>query len=53
MATLREENRKLRQLVATNNDEIGMLKKSNDDTIARIGQLSKKLKQEQDKALER
>ncbi len=39
--------------MATNNDEIAALKKSSDDTIARIAQMSRKLKEEQEKAFER
>jgi predicted RNase H-like nuclease (RuvC/YqgF family) len=47
---LREENKKLKQLVATNNDEIAALKKSCDETIARLAMGSRKLKEEQEKA---
>ena len=53
LSMAREENKKLKQLVATNNDEIAALKKSSDDTIARIAQLSRRLKDEQEKAFER
>ena len=47
---LREENKKLKQLMATNNDEIAALKKSSDDAIARVAMVSRKLKEEQEKA---
>ena len=40
-------------MVATNNDEIAALKKSSDDTVARVAMVSRKLKEEQEKAFER
>jgi hypothetical protein len=44
LTSTREENKKLKQLISTNNDEISSLKRSSDDMIARVAQLSRKLK---------
>lgn len=41
---LKNENRKLHQLISTSNDEIKSLKNSHEDSVNKITQLSKKLK---------